>query len=312
MPNHLTMKQFGHWGRFANQLFEYAFLKIQAEMWGLELQLPPWVGNVLFGCNEPPVTVDLPAWEEHNPARNFLQTVPPEGPALVNRDFRGYAQHHTSWYRPWRKSIWQWLSPAKEVRARVAPLAEELRHRRPHSVGIHLRRGDYGQLNFYITPVQWYLQWLDEHWERLKKPALFIATEDQRLVEEFRQYRPVTAGGLGCRFLPPMQDYQYLTAERQLGEAWRLDFYPDFYLLTQCDVILAPNSTFSVVAAMLNRKFPAFWRSNLLTQRFHKEDPWDAWPFQRELVDDYPVPGTFLEHNPPFWDNRTLAKQVRQ
>jgi protein subunit release factor A len=45
----LTMSSIGKLGRFGNQLFQYAFLRICAERSGARIECPPWVGQALFG-----------------------------------------------------------------------------------------------------------------------------------------------------------------------------------------------------------------------------------------------------------------------
>jgi len=70
MPDLITMSKFGRFGRFGNQIFEYMFLKTYAKKHGLEVQIPPWVGNYLFGTDDPPTTLvlnNVPAEESYDP-----------------------------------------------------------------------------------------------------------------------------------------------------------------------------------------------------------------------------------------------------
>lgn len=295
----ITMRQFGHMGRFGNQLFQYAYLKLLSERLDCSLQLPPWVGNELFGADEPPVRCNLEPYKEHVANDGWLQGIPAPDDALVNRDFVGYAQYHTSHFAPHRERFRELFQPTQAVRDRIGSTL--LDDTNETWVGIHLRRGDYGRLIFYITPVAWYLKTLGELWRTLRNPRLFIATEDPTLVSQFANYDPVTAEDLGVELHPePMANYPYLHRDLAEREPWQLDFYPDFYLLSKCRVILAPNSTFSFAAAMLGDD-PAFYRSHLPTQTFRREDPWNAYPLQRDDVKDYPtVEGVALEHN-PYW-----------
>ena len=51
----------GSFGRFGNQLFQYAFAKAYADRHGSILQTPAWVGQKLFEhINDPPITKQLP------------------------------------------------------------------------------------------------------------------------------------------------------------------------------------------------------------------------------------------------------------
>ena len=60
---------------------------------------------------------------------------------------------------------------------------------------------------------------------------------------------------------------------------------------------------------MLAPYLQEFWRSHLPSQCFRKEDVWNAWPLQHDLVDDYLFPGTYLDTNPPYWALRTCVHQ---
>lgn len=47
----VTMRTLGQNGRFANQLFQYAFLRFYAREHGLDVQVPAWEGKKLGGFN---------------------------------------------------------------------------------------------------------------------------------------------------------------------------------------------------------------------------------------------------------------------
>jgi len=298
--NTITMREFGKWGRWGNQLFQYAFLKIYASKWGCELQLPPWVGNVLLAANDPPITVALPQTRETTD--KLEQGQPPNGAELVGRDYQGYAQFHTGYYRPHEERIRNdlWL-PSPQLRGRMRPAMEKLWGMGKSRIGIHLRRGDFGRLCFYVTPVDWYLRWLDEHWKRFEEPVLFIATETPDLVREFSDYHPVTTTDLGIDLTGgPMEHYQYLRPDLRMREPWQMDFFPDWCMLASCDVVLAPNSTFSFTAAMAGDP-PEFWRSSLPAGAFVQEDVWDTFPFQHVRAEDYcHIPGVCLDET-EYW-----------
>ena len=301
--NYITMSQFGKWGRWSNQLFQYAFLKCYAKEHDCELQLPPWVGNVLLGADDPPVTVELPTKVEQT--NHLEQAKPPVGDEYVNHDFRGYAQYPTSYYRPWRKEIKKLWAPTESVAKRMVYPVLHLRERGRTIVGIHLRRGDYGRLIFYVTPVRWYLEWLAVHWDELDDPVLFVASEDPNLVEEFRQYNPVTAETLGVDLASePLEHYAYLAPDLQSREPLQMEFFPDWYLLSWCNVILAPNSTYSFTAALDSWKPRQFWRSDLKQEKFVQLDPWNAYPLTHDKAEDFRhVPGVCLDET-KYWRRR--------
>jgi hypothetical protein len=110
---------------------------------------------------------------------------------------------------------------------------------------------------------------------------LFIATEDRELVEPFAEYSPVTVESLGVELrAEPYPRYNYLPEDIEGRQAHLLDWFPEWYALTQCDVLLAANSTFSLTAAMASRKQPKFWRPAWEWKSFVQEDVWNCLPLR--------------------------------
>jgi len=291
------MKSLGHLGRAGNQFFQYIFLRTYAARNNLKLQVPKWVGCDLFGFESEPVTVDLPRYSEDKLHGHYnKQGVPPKDGALCGKDFHGFAQYHTSYYAPHRDEIIKAFTPLPHVLARVQPAVDKLRESGRTVVGVHFRRGDY------IVPLDWYARWLDANKDRFLSPLLFVATEDHSLARKLSEYYEVrTAAGLGVEFDGPMAGYNYLKYEVKVNDVSVMDWFPDFWLLTQCDVIAAPSSTFSFFAAMLAPHLLEYWRASLKAGEFVREDPWNAYPLLREKVADYPhLEGIKVEKN-PYW-----------
>jgi len=280
--NRITMTTFGRWGRWGNQILEVAFLDSYARRYDARLELPDSElrRRFLLPLCEPRGPA-LPPYHERYHGDALSEPVPPLGGNAVNHDFRGYGQYHTSWYTAdeqtrLRKlfrmavpqSLWQY---AEDVRRDGRPL-----------VGIHLRRGDYGRLIFPITPVSWYLAWLKRHWPTLERPRLVVASEQPELVDCFGEYEPEP--------LPSITDMALTDALR------------DWYLLSQCDVVLSGNSTFAFTAAMTGRcQAGQYWRADLASERLEPTDPWDAWPILHQRQEDFPnVPGAWLASNPQW------------
>ena len=304
MSHSVSMSMLGRHGRFGNQLFQYAFLRLVARQFGATLEIPPWVGRPLFGLEDPPVSQNLPVYQEQ-----WIGGDPLAGPVIpdlvdvLDHDFHGYAQFHTSWYRPHREFIRGLFQPTPEILDRVRRAARRLcAMGNPTRIGFHFRRGDYGRYIFYLTPVAWYRQWLEENWARFEDPVLFIATEDPAIVAEFADYGAVGIEQLGVELRQhPMPEYTYLDYDLLTRDPRAMDFYPEFYLLSQCDVLAIPNSTFSFTAAMLAENLRECWRSDLWTRRFVPIDPWDAHPLTHDKAEDFPdVPGIRSESN-PYW-----------
>jgi hypothetical protein len=303
------MRELGRWGRWGNQLFQVAFLRVYAKMHNLQVQIPPWTGKHVFGLDDPPVTVQLPTKSERRRGGPLSEQLPPIGDEFVNCNWQGYGQIHTSWYRPHAGMLRQLFQPVEKVTARFEPAINQLKSRGKTIIGIHLRLGDSGRLIFYITPVKWYLEWLNQHWDNYDSPILFIATEDRSLVKQFSKYQPCVVEDLGINLSnKPMADTTYLNYDRSHPSPMTMDFLPDYFLLSQCHILLIPESTFSFTAAMFSDHLRECWRSRLSIQKFERIDPWNSMPLVREHLDDYPgIPGTCLDET-DYWrrlrDNR--------
>lgn len=307
----ITMKQLGRMGRWGNQIFQYAFLRTYAKKLGLSYQCPQWEGQRIFGFDDPPLNgASLPQLSErwnidHSSRSNYQDawypSIPPTGRDAINKDYCGYCQFHTSYYAPFKQFLQNTFTIAPEVERRVLPILEKLRYRGKTLVGLHLRRGDTGRAIFYLTPNQWYLKWLEENWDRLDNPALFIASEDPKDIEDFRRYRPSCTSDFINLKAERYTSYNYLRCDLDNPLPASMDWFPDWYVLNHCDVLLFGESTFSFTAALLNPSLREAWRSRLSLQSFEKINPWNTEPLAREHLDDHPnIPGTAYKDNPKW------------
>ena len=300
MIKFVSMSAFGRMGRFGNQLLQYAYLDMVARRNEAELRLPSWVGNDLFGLSALPPVRTREAFMEASLTCDG-QVEPVDDELVLNKDFKGYAQYHTSYIVEEKDHIRDLFRPVPAVYAKLSQAEAKLKSMGP-VIGVHLRRGDYGQSIFPIIPVEWYLKHLRQMDD---KATLFIATEDDGLVDAFANEWPVvTAASLGVALdVAPMQNYNYEAHDLRNpnGFAGAMDFYPDFFLLSRCDHIVAPNSSFSFAAALLDTDLRSYWRASLEAGGFMEVDPWDDYPLLREKVDDYPhLSGISVETN-PYW-----------
>ena len=253
----ITMSTLGKNGRFANQIFQYAFLKIYAQEHNLRVETPSWIGQTIFGHNDSPSTKSLPLFQERT--NNIQDAIIPNTDRVFNNvDFWGYFQYNTKYYAPYKEYFRSLCKPVPEIQAKMAQGLQKLRNKGKTIVGIHLRRGDYGYQHFFIAPTQWYLEWLNNIWSTLDKPILFIASDEiDKVKQDFSQYNPVIVSDLDC----------------EIPEA---DFYPDFYLLSKCDILAISNSSFSFAASMLNEQGKLFMRPHLPSKKLISFDPWSA------------------------------------
>lgn len=262
----IAMSSLGSNGRFANQLFQYAFLKTYAKEHDLAVQTPSWVGQALFGHVDPPLATPLPLVKERS-NRLAEALFPHAHEPYQNVDAWGYFQYHTRYYAKHQAYIRSLFQPVPDLARRIQPAVDRLRALGKTVVGLHLRRGDYGYQHFFVAPSQWYLDWLKGFWDTLEDPVLFIASDEpDKVLADFAAYQPVTIRDLGV----------------DLGEA---NFYLDFHLLSQCDWTAISNSSYSFFATMLNPGGKGFFRPHLPSRKLIPFAPWDSEPLFRDSLE---------------------------
>jgi hypothetical protein len=251
------MSTLGRNGRFANQLFQYAFLRICAARRGASLQTPAWPGQELFGFHDAPIAapaVRVINGEEAPDPDLYLNRDDPLGEHV---EFWGYFQYHTRHYRPHQDFLRRLFTLRPELKGFFDGVISQIRATGRPLVAIHLRRGDYGQAQFFRAPVRWYADWL-RALPGGREPIVYLATEEPAAwAGAFHPRRVLHAGLLPN--LPPA-----------------LAFALDFYVLTQADALAISNSSFSFMAAMLSERAAVFVRPTLEDRRLVSFDPWDA------------------------------------
>lgn len=253
--DYISMSNLGKYGRFGNQLFQYAALKIYAWLNGLRVEVPAgWIGRKLFmGCND---ISDISATKQKDLDGECIWL---SDQKLKGYDIKGYCQYHTSHYAAYKyyvRSLFRYMPQIEDaLRKPIEPLMEF------DLIGIHIRLSDYrlpGR-NANITPMRWYLEWLEKNWGRFDHPTLFIASDEiDNIRDYFRQYYP-----------------QYYPAG--------MDFIYDHYALSHCDCLLTSNSTFSFTAAMLNEQGREFYRPDFEQKKMVSFDPWDSEPLLKPI-----------------------------
>ena len=195
----LQMTEFGRMGRWGNQIFQYSFLKTYARRHDLEVRIPAWIGEDLYGFHDArPDTGDYPVVREKMLHGIDDTVIPHLAEPLCNVNVEGWFQYHTSYYRPDKDYIQDLFGgPLPAVRERMAPPLDKLRHRGETLVGLHIRRGDTGAGFAYLTPLAWYQELLEAKFSAWPHAVLFIATEDMTLLENFRRFNPLTVEDLG-------------------------------------------------------------------------------------------------------------------
>jgi hypothetical protein len=288
----LTMSSIGKLGRFGNQLFQYAFLRICAYKSGARVECSPWIGQTLFGHDDAPVSKRLPPAIEHQNFGESLFDKIPEfipyleklaeakssriGPktldlGLSDVDLWGYFQFHTQALKPYQRYFRSLFHPVEDLESPLLDGLQTLRSKGKTIVGIHVRRGDYitePRLGFtLVVPTKWYCEWLETIWDELEEPVLFLCSDDlDSILPDFNKFSPITSQDLNIKLPKRMEDLD-------------IDFYVDFFLLSHCDVVCVSNSVFSFVACMLNERAHTFVRPHWdFSSKFTIFDPWDSEP----------------------------------
>lgn len=255
----ITMSTLGKNGRFGNQIFQYAFLKIYAQQHHLRVQTSNWIGQYIFGHNDPAIAKQLPIVVDSSNNIEKSDIYSAKG-TYKNIDFWGYFQYHTSYYAPHKDYFRSLFQPVPEVLKEMTVALENLRSKGKTIVGLHLRRGDFGHGPHFVTPSESYKKWLSSLWATLDEPVLFIASDEiEKVIIDFAEYNPISTKDLGINFP-------------------QANFYPDFYILSKCDIVAISNSSFSFAACMLNDTGKLFYRPQVDTQKLILFDPWNSKP----------------------------------
>jgi hypothetical protein len=262
------MSTLGTMGRLGNQVFQFAFLKLYASHYSLGVQTSPWLGQYLFGHQDPPIQTPLPvvsniSWSPH--------PFKPAKPAYINVDIEGQFSWHTSFYKPYKSQFQALFQPKPAIRARLEQGMNELRSKGKTIVGIHIRRGDFLRAKYadhprnFPVPTEWYTQWLHSIWKSLDQPVLYIASDDlKNVTADFQLFNPVT-------YVDLFSDFPKEPMFHDINPS----IYPDYYVLTQCDLLAISNSSYSFSASMLNTRCHTFMRphkSKALVSYF----PWNS------------------------------------
>lgn len=253
----VAMSTLGVNGRFANQLFQYLYLRLVAERIGGVVQTRAWPGRALFGLDDQDVLRPIQPLQESempDPAGLLDGSVPYPGEA----DLMGWFQMHSSKYRPYQKSIRQIFTLVPQFRSAFDRVVRLVRDQNRPIIALHLRRGDYGYNQFFRTPVAWYRDWLDGMRQEYANPVVYVCSETPALVQ------------------PLLKGWATLSFDQLRGIPPEMAYLIDFYLLTQADAVAIANSSFSFFATMLNERARHFVRPDLDAGQLVPFDPWDA------------------------------------
>jgi hypothetical protein len=259
--NAVSMQTLGQNGRFANQLWQYAFLTFYGLRNNCRVQTPRWVGQMLYGFKNdtPDPSFARQAFTVFTGVERHLWTMtdPP-----VNLDFFGYFQEIPVSWRRHRQLLRRLFTPQPMFTELIERWFKRTVPPDATVIGIHVRRGDYPHFDhnampwFRPIPTEWYDGFVRELWPTIERPVLFVATDDaDAVVPHFAEYDPFIVPG----------------GEIAIPE---LAFLPDFWAMQHCAILAASNSSFSRMAAMLADDRQIAYLPNMKTQRFERYDVW--------------------------------------
>jgi predicted SAM-dependent methyltransferase len=256
--NIIQISTLGINGRFANQIFQHMFASVYAFENNLKTEFPTWIGQQLFDINDNPITRTLEQIQLDN-------NLPKE--SLTNKDVIGWFQYHTSYYKKYFdiiKKTYQFKSEIKEIfNKKINNIIKN-----KTLIVIHIRMSDYGTSNtFFVTPIKYYIDWLDDILRSIDNYILYIASDDQGIHKQFTKYNIITS-----------KDINVLSTQAT--------YLNDFYMITQANYLAISNSSFSFLGSMLNDKFHNYdtscVRPSLKYDKLINYDPWNSDVLLRE------------------------------
>lgn len=248
----ITFRKLGKFGRFGNQLFQYAGTRLYAELNNFEAVFPKWIGNEIFqgvnGFYNPVQKIkalflstrqldDLRSYDKIDQIK-FLIGLKKRLPETINikglyskpeDNINLYSHFQDEFslelFKKQKNLICMWFSFKPEIENEYKKITD---HLKPW-IGIHIRHGDFVKRDLAVPTIK-YL-------ELLKKISngknLYIASDDRTITADFKEFKLIKISN-------PLSDVP--------------DFIFDFWMLKNAENVLGCGSTFSWWAAFLNKK----------------------------------------------------------
>ena len=210
----ITMSGLGQNGAFANQLFQYAYVKLYAFRHGLTAAIPDWVGRKLYGLKDPLCSdVALRQFSFNGFTDDDLRLWDLDDPP-IDIDLSGAVIETPKCWQRHRPLLRRMFTPSIEAQNSIDAWHNEVTHGRQRTlVAIHVRRGDYRRHElpyFRLVPEDFYLDWLRRLWPTLSDPLLFVATDEpDEILPHFNTISPISELN-SLRELPAhIRDFEY-------------------------------------------------------------------------------------------------------
>ncbi len=264
----VTMSTLGFNGRFANQIFQHAYVRLYGLRHGCAVALPEWDGTEIYGIRDEAPPAPLPPEIRYFAFDNDdLDLWKLEAPP-VEADFWGYFQELPECWMPHRallRRIYELRRPQSvELAQKIAAITDG--GIRPF-IALHIRRGDYVELHkdglpwYRPVPESWYVKWLDTVLAENPNAVVYVATDAPGdVLPAFERFKPVT-----------LRDLQAVPG---LPSA-----IIDFECMRRADWLAVCNSSFSRMAAILAMGDQTAVLADFEAQRFVAFEPWSFKPF---------------------------------
>jgi hypothetical protein len=269
----VSISELGRKGRFANQLFQFAYVRLYGLRHSLTVETPRWEAERLFpniNCETSSLPMprlsfgpfdddDLGLWEMRSPP--------------IDIDLDGYFQELPACLAQHRSTLRHFFRfNETEINSARRWYKETTRDGKRRLIGLHVRRGDYLSHSdsnfpwFRTVPIEWYRELLNEMMCIHDDIAVFVATDDPKCVlPEFEGYELVA----------PMQSTTGLSEDIR-----------DFICLQYVDELAIANSSFSRMAAILANDKQHCYCPNFSDERFERYQPWPGSSFWERFEDD--------------------------
>ena len=249
----IQMTILGSYGRFGNQLLQYAFVRLYAGEHNLTAEFPDWIGRDVFDLDDPRPSASLPRADEKD--FDMADALNGAARALAERDVTGFFCGNTAAWGGRAAQFRALYTPGEKIRPLLDRAWYELECAGRTVIAIHLRYADFGYGRFWIAPVEWYLAWLRAIWPGLEAPVLYVATDDKTVVPRFAEFSPWDANRLNV-------------------DIPGAGFMVDHHVLRNAAKVAISNSTYSFTAAMLNERALTFMRPHPNRRELVSFDPW--------------------------------------
>lgn len=220
----ISFNKFGEYGRFGNQLFQYAFLRTQAKKIGTNFYCPDWLGDRIFCLNdesEKGSCVEQKLFYNEGDKNHGYQI---EATKIENNtDIVGYFQSSRFFSRA---HVLKWYTFNEDLF--LATRTKYCHIDFSNSTSIHIRLGDYAKapLLFYISKPSYFKQALLILGRR---KHILVFSDSPKLAKKYLSFLP--------------QDTIFVEGNKD---------YEDFYLMSHCRDMICSTSTFCWWAAYIN------------------------------------------------------------